>query len=78
MDTKDISVGKKVVLNKTKRDIQIETNRVIRKIMDVIERYTDYQTLDEDRRAIVRDTVLNQINKLVRITRNKHTMIFDK
>jgi len=77
---KRIEVGqdgsRRVVLGSTDRELNNETSRVIRKIMGVIERYTDYQQLEDDKRSIVRDTVLNQINRLVRVARHKQTIYF--
>ena len=58
--------------------LNAETGKAIKRVMEVIERYTDYLDLEDDRKAIVRDTVLNQINGIVRISKHKQTMIFNK
>ena len=67
---------KRVILGNIDRELGNETNRSIRKIMEVIERYTDYESLYSDRKSIVIDTVLNQINRLVRVTKHKQTLVF--
>lgn len=70
--------GRKVYhINSLDKTIAIETNRSIKRVMDVVERYTDYMELEEDKKAIVRDTILNQINRLVRVTKHKQTMVFN-
>ena len=60
------------------RALNAETGKAIKHVMEVIERYTDYLDLDDDRKAVVRDTVLNQINGIVRIAKRKQTMVFNK
>jgi hypothetical protein len=46
--------------------------------MDVVEKYTNYLELEDERKAIVRDTILNQINRLIRVARHKQTIIFGR
>ena len=60
------------------KTIAIETNRSIKRVMEIIERYTNYLDLEDDRKAIVRDTILNQINRLVRVTKHKQTVVFNQ
>lgn len=72
----ELQSNRKVVLGTIDRQLNSETSRSIRKVMEVIERYTNYEELDADRKAIVRDTVLNQINRLVRVAKHKQTMNF--
>ena len=55
-----------VVVGSVDRELNNETSRAIRKVMETLERYTNYDVLDPDVKNIVRDTVLNQINRLVR------------
>lgn len=67
---------RKVILGTVDKEVHNETSRTIRKVMDVLERYTNYDTLDADRKDIVRDTVLNQINRLVRVVKHKQVLNF--
>lgn len=57
--------------------ISSETSRAIRKIMEMIEKYTDYKELPDEKRDIIRDTILNQINKLSRVIKHKQTLVFN-
>ena len=70
------SNNKRVVVGTVDKELHNETSRTIRKVMEILERYTNYETLDADRKAIVRDTVLNQINRLVRVVKHKQTLTF--
>ena len=54
-----------------------ETRLVIRKIMEVLEGHTNYLSLEETKKTYVRDTVLNQVNRLSRVMRTKNTMVFN-
>jgi len=67
---------RKVIIGTVDKELNNETSRTIRKVMEILERYTNYETLDPDRKAIVRDTVLNQINRLVRVAKHKQTLTF--
>lgn len=67
---------KRVYLKSADRSIQNETSRSIRKVMETIEKYTNYNELDLMNRDIVRDTILNQMNRLVRIVKHKQTIVF--
>ena len=67
-----------IVVSTIDKELNNETSRAIRKVMEVIERYTDYDELEADRKAIVRDTVLNQINRLVRVAKHKQTISFNR
>jgi len=44
--------------------------------MLIIEKYTNYEDLTPDKKDIVRDTVLNQINRLSRVVGSHNTIIF--
>jgi len=68
---------KRVIVSSIDKELNNETSRAIRKVMEVIERYTDYDKLELDKKSIVRDTVLNQINRLVRVAKHKQTMTFN-
>jgi hypothetical protein len=57
--------------------VSIETSKTIRKVMEVLEGYTNFLDLEVEKKAIVRDTVLNQINKLSRVVKHKQTIRFD-
>jgi len=70
------SNNKKIIVGSIDKELNNETSRTIRKVMEILERYTNYETLDADRKAIVRDTVLNQINRLVRVAKHKQTLTF--
>jgi len=67
---------RRVVVGTIDRELNNETSRAIRKVMEIIEKYTDYEELEVEKKAIVRDTVLNQINRLVRVAKHKQTMTF--
>lgn len=67
-----------VVISTIDKELNNETSRAIRKVMETLERYTNYDTLDSDPKNIVRDTILNQINRLARVARHKQTMTFMK
>jgi len=67
---------KRVYIRSADRNINNETSRSIRKVMEVIEKYTNYEDIDDDVKCIVRDTVLNQINGLVRRVKHKQTIVF--
>jgi hypothetical protein len=67
-----------VVVSTVDKELNNETSRAIRKVMETIERYTNYDVLDVDIKDIVRDTVLNQINRLVRVAKHKQVMAFTK
>lgn len=64
--------------NYTDDVVRAETNKAIRRILEVLENHTNLLELESDRKAVVRDTVLNQINKLARIIKHKQTMIFEQ
>lgn len=70
--------GRRIVLPGTSRIIKNETNRSIRKVMEAVEKHTNYNELDEDVKELLRDTILNQINKLSRVISHKRTMNFNR
>ena len=66
------------VVNVSKQDVSDrETRLAIAKIMEVVEGFTDYHDLEPMQKAMVRDTIMNQINRLARVLRTKNTMIFN-
>lgn len=66
------------VVNISKQDAsERETRLAIAKIMEVIEGYTDYNDLEPAKKMLVRDTIMNQINRLSRAMRTKNTMVFN-
>jgi hypothetical protein len=67
---------KRVFIKSSDRSVQNETSRSIRKVMETVERYTNYDQLDPMDKDRVRDTILNQMNRLVRIVKNKQTIVF--
>lgn len=69
---------RRIVVGTVDRELNNETSRTIRKVMEILERYTNYETLDVDKKNIVRDTVLNQINRLVRVAKHKQTVKFNE
>jgi len=72
----DSNARRSIIVGTVDKELNSETSRTIRKVMEIIERYTNYDTLDTDRKAIVRDTVLNQINRLIRVAKHKQTLNF--
>lgn len=72
-----MGVEKRLFVSSQEKNIERETKRCIRKIMSVIETYTDYDDLELIKKSLVRDTVLNQINKLVRVTKTINTIVFE-
>jgi hypothetical protein len=45
--------------------------------METLEVYTNIKELPEKEKGVVRDTVLNQVNKLARVVKHKQVMVFN-
>jgi hypothetical protein len=69
---------KKFYVSSHNKMLDKETRRAISRIMLALETYTNYLELENVQKALVRDTILNQVNRLVRVTKNYNTIIFGK
>ena len=67
-----------VYMSNPDREIRQATGTGVRKVMEVIETYTNYNELEDIPRNIVRDTILNQLNMVARVAKHKNTMVFEQ
>ena len=76
-----INVGadnnRSVIIGSEQKAVANETSRAIRRIMGAIEKYTNYYDLEEIQRDVIRDTVLNNLNRIERVVKRKQQIKFN-